>query len=168
MKRRFALFLLVLILGACTQSFPFTESPPTYDSCAFVWANKDLSELSETLENEIHLIDSAATARAVAFGENCVYSDGHSTFGAIETDYYITTTVADISDYESFGNWISQTVPIVQTISEAASGPHDGYIEYTFRSSESDSFSVRVPLDNYEEKTKGLTGEDLFLLFQNP
>ena len=165
MKTRGTLLFLTLVLCACSRSIPAPIITPTYDGCAFVWANKDLPELSETLEKEIQALDRGSTARAVAFGENCVYMDGHSTFGAIETDFYITTTVTDISDLELFGNWISQTVPVVQSVSEAAAGPHLGFIEYTFKSNDDDAFSVRVPLEKYDEKVNGLSGENIFLLF---
>jgi len=155
------------MLCACSRSTPAPEVPPAYDGCAFVWANKDLPEISESLEAKIQAIDPNATARAAAFGEDCIYQDGHSTFGAIETDYYITTTVDDLSEYVVFGNWIAQTVPVVRSVSEATPGPRDGFIEYTYKSKENETLSVRVPLEKYDETSSGLTGEELFLLFYN-
>ena len=91
---------------------PITEAPVS-EPCAYVWAYHDAPELTEKLNTAVQAINPAASARAQLFGEDCVYADGHSTFGAMETDFYVHAPADDLTNEEAFGNWMAQVMPIV-------------------------------------------------------
>ena len=55
------------------------------------------------IDEEIRAIDPAASGNASYYGEDCVYADGHSTFSAMETDFYVRIPVDDLTNEEAFG-----------------------------------------------------------------
>jgi len=145
-------------------NFPITQ-PPT-EQCAFSWANSPLDELSELLDGEVKSFNSMASALASAFGEDCIYSDGHKVFHAIETDFYINLSVSDLTDFESFGNWISQTISLINALPpDMIEGPQSGFVEYNYIKNENEHLIVRVPIQEYADAANGKTGESLFLTF---
>src|SRR5215204_2146767 len=72
---------------------------PTYEGCGYQWAYKDMPELNEPFDEAIKIINTDAKAWATAFGEDCVYADGHTDFSAMETDFYVHLPVADLSNF---------------------------------------------------------------------
>ena len=40
----------------------------------------------------LQAVDTNLTGNAYAYGENCVYADGHNTFAAMETDFRVKVT----------------------------------------------------------------------------
>jgi hypothetical protein len=145
-------------------NFPTTD--PLSDTCAFVWANPLLEELTAIFDTEVKKLNFEASAHASAFGEDCVYPNGKIVFFAMETDFYIILPVSDLTDFVSFGNWIAKTMPVVNSLpKDMIEGPNSGFVEYTFENSENDILIVRIPINEYKEKVNGITGEDLFLLF---
>jgi hypothetical protein len=145
--------------------FPVTQ-PSSSGNCAFSWANSPLEELTDAFETAIKELNPVASARAVAFGEDCVYQDGSKKFLAIETDFYIDLHVTDLTDYEAFGNWVGQTMPVVNSLpADMIEGPQSGFVEYSFTKSQNEHLIVRVPIQAYEETANGKTGEELFRMF---
>ncbi len=145
-------------------NFPVTES--SSDKCAFMWAHPTLEELTKIFDLAIKKINSEASGQATSFGEDCVYEDGRKVFFGIETDFYITLPVTDLSDFETFGNWIAQTMPIVNGLPpDMIEGSNSGFVEYRFSKTENDTLIVRVPIQDYDETAKGKTGEELFQVF---
>ena len=139
---------------------------PTTEQCAFSWANSPLDELSALLDDEVKSLNSTASARASAFGEDCNYSDGRKVFHAIETDFYINLPASDLTDFESFGNWISQTMPLINALpADMIEGPQSGFVEYSFTKNDNEHLIVRVPIQGYTDATDGKSGESLFLTF---
>ena len=182
MKIKAALLIWTLVLCACSPAIITPQTPPTQnssitpsalpetnsttDQCAFSWANSPLEELSDVLDVEVKTLNSAASARASAFGEDCIYSDGHKVFHAIETDFYIDLPVADLIDFDSFGNWVAQTMSLVNALSlDKLEGPHTGFVEYSFTKNQTEHLVVRVPIQTYNETANGKTGDELFRLF---
>src|SRR3989304_182060 len=99
-----------------TAKFSATETEtitPAYEGCAYTWASHDAPELTEKVDAAIVALNEQASARASLFGEDCIYADGHSVFGAMETDFYVRLPVNDLTAEEDFGNWISQVLPII-------------------------------------------------------
>lgn len=139
--------------------------PPTMEMCAFVWAAHDAPELTETLNKQVQELDSAASASARYFGEDCVYADGRSTFGVMETDFYITLLTDNVNDPESFGNWIADSMPLVLSLPAAEIQGRFGFVEYVFVASNSETVTVRVPADTFIEQTDGKRGAELFGLY---
>ncbi|MBI5840892.1 MAG: hypothetical protein HZB19_12390 [Chloroflexi bacterium] len=182
------LLFLTLMLGACSrniltpQATP-TKSPtrtknathaptptftPAYESCYFVWASQELPELTQKMDIEIRALDPNASANASAFGEDCVFADGHSTFSAMETDFYIRMPVSDLTDEEAFGNWMAQVMLVIlQLPSEEVPGPQPGFVEFWFIKSDTENLVVRVPIQQYKD-VKEKTGMELFRWFYIP
>src|SRR5512139_166684 len=74
----------------------FVTAPPTYPrDCGYQWAQHDLPELSSQLLQSMQALQPDAQAQAFAFGEDCNYADGTSTFVPMETDFNITIPVSD-------------------------------------------------------------------------
>jgi hypothetical protein len=162
-----------LILGACTTgvSFPQTVPPLTTEAspalpttgvpsnpqeCGYQWAYKDLPELSSSFHQSILVLHPEAQASAFAFGENCVHSDGSADFIAMETDFNVHLPVAELTDYGSFGNWISQVIGIVEQLpSNLLLGPQPGVLEFKFIKSEAEFLYARVPIQQYRETAGG-------------
>ena len=141
----------------------------TSESCAFSWAQYRIEELSKVFDTALKNLNSKASGYASAFGEDCIYQDGRKKFGAIETDFYINLAVSDLADFESFGNWIAQSMPIVNSMpKDMIQGPQKGYVEYTFHKGGMDSIIVRVPIQEYNDSAIGMTGKTLFLFFYQP
>ncbi|HAV78520.1 MAG TPA: hypothetical protein DCX53_14320 [Anaerolineae bacterium] len=144
----------------------FPDTPPTSDTCAFIWAHPLLEELTILFEAEIKKVEPQATAHASSFGEDCVYADGRRVFFGIETDFYLDLPVANLTDFDSFGDWIAQTMPIVESMPpDMLEGSQTGFVEYKFAVNATEFLTVRVPIQQYRDIADGKTGEELFRLF---
>jgi hypothetical protein len=178
--KKIIILLGVLILGACTfllRSFissltqtitptPSVTITPTYEGCYYVWANQSLPEITKKLDAAIRKLQPTASANASAFGENCVYADGHSTFGAMETDFYVQLSIENRSDEDAMGNWIAQVMPLIDQLTGVPGGP--GYVEFSFQDNQPSPLVVRVPIRQYKSEAQGLSGAELFRLFYTP
>jgi len=139
---------------------------PTFEGCAYVWAYRDVPALTVSLQEAVKELDPGAQARAEAFGENCVHADGHSEFGAMETDFYVRVPVNSLADEEGMGNWIVRVLAVItQFPPEQVPGGHSGFVEFRFVRSETDYTLIRVPIDRYERAAGGKTGAELFNMF---
>jgi len=177
MKRLLPL-LCLLLLASCNlprpasvpptdtvtpSAAPVTEIPAAASQpCYYVWASQGLPEISAELQTALQAILPEATARAAAFGEDCVAQDGSSTFGAMETDFYLTIPVADLQDNEALGAAIERVLAVVDGfLRPRVPGPNDGFVEFTFTSA-SDQRVLRVPIPLGKElRGKGLRGAAL-------
>jgi hypothetical protein len=148
---------------AAAETIP-TE-PPTAEPCGYVWAYHDAPELTERLNSAVQTIDPDASARAQLFGEDCVYADGRSTFGVMETDFYIHLPADDLTDKESFGNWMAQVMPIVTEIPRGEIQGKYGFVEFWFEKNEAEHVIARVPIQKYMDEAQDKTGAELFNMF---
>ena len=138
---------------------------PAYEGCAYTWAYHDDPALTEKLNTQIQALDENANASATLFGEDCLYADGHSTFGVMETDFYIRLQVEDLSDEEPLGNWIHESMEVVtQLPREEIQGGRYGFVEYYFET-ESEKITLRVPIQKYLDEAQSKSGVDLFQMF---
>jgi hypothetical protein len=140
--------LFALRQGTLTAniSAPPTASVAENQPCAYTWAYKDLLEISAEFEAAVQAVRPEASARAMAFGEDCVAANGSSTFGAMETDFYVILSVADLTDDETLGNFIEQILPIMDNFAAPrVPGPKEGFVEFTFRNGENQRV-IRVPI----------------------
>jgi hypothetical protein len=175
--KKIIILLGVLILSACAFSLrsfissltqTMTPTPPmtitpTYEGCYYVWANQSLPEITEKLDAAIRKLQPTASANASAFGENCVYADGHSTFGAMETDFYVYLSIESRSDEDAMGNWIAQVMPVIDQLTGVPGNP--GFVEFSFQDNEPSPLIVRVPIYKYKNEAQGLSGAELFRRF---
>jgi hypothetical protein len=152
-----------------SMTFPSpTEIPTTAEAdgqCGYMWATHNADELSAMIDEEIRAIDSAASGNASYYGEDCVYADGHSTFSAMETDFYVRIPVDDLTNEEDFGDWISQVMKIVIAFPREQIQGNYGFVEFWFEKSEGENVIVRVPIQKYMDGTHGITGAALFRMF---
>lgn len=145
---------------------PDGNTQPQTGQCAFSWAQQPLEELTVVFEALIKELNPEATARATAFGEDCNYPDGQKIFLAMETDFYIDLPATNLTNFESFGNWIARTMSVTASLpSDLIEGSHVGFVEYRFVTNENESLIVRVPIQAYNDTAQGNTGEELFNLF---
>jgi hypothetical protein len=140
-------------------------SAPLEGPCAYVWANHDAPELTQKLDAAIRAINSDASARADLYGEDCVYADGRSTFGAMETDFYVRLPADDLKNEEAFGNWMAQVLPIIVQIPREEIQGNYGFVEFWFEKNDAEHLIVRAPIQKYTSEAQGKTGAELFRLF---
>ena len=145
-----------------TETVTFT---PAYEGCAFTWAYHDAPELTKKIDEAVRAMDPNARANAKLFGEDCVYADGRSTFGVMETDIYVDLTVVDLADNELFGNWMAQVMAMVMEIPRDELQGNYGFVEFWFDKSETEHLVVRVPIQKYLDDGQGKTGEEFLQLF---
>lgn len=180
--RRF-FFLCIFLLTACAPSSPLTavpatstdtptpivtdtpEIPPTFEGCGYMWASQDLPDVSKKVNDLLQAIDPNITASAYAFGENCVYADGHSTFGAMETDYRVKVGVKNIKDETTLGNLIAKVMGVIIKIPLSdVQGPNPGRVEFTFVHG-TEQVAVTVQINVYTHDAIALKGDELFKFF---
>jgi hypothetical protein len=132
-----------------------------------MWAYHDSPALTEKINIVVSDINPHAGARAELFGEDCIYADGHSTFGAVETDFYVQLPVDNLTDEEVFGNWMAQVMSFVIQIPKVELEGNYGFVEFTFIKSDTERIIVRVPISAYLAETEK-TGTELFRFFYIP
>lgn len=133
--------------------------------CAFMWAYHDDEELTAQLDQQVKSVDPTASASARLFGEDCVYEDGHSTFGVMETDFYIRLPVDDLTNEEFLGNWMGEILTLVAEIPRDEIQGNYGFVEFVFENPPSQSSIVRVPLQDHLNLGQTVIGDDLYQLY---
>lgn len=150
-----------------TETIAAASETPTvtaeYKPCYFVWATQELPEIQQEFQSAVQGLFPEAEARANAYGENCVAEDGSFTFGAMETDFYISVPVKDTSDDAALGEIVERVVRLVfeRFPRPKVPGPMDGFVEFSF-AAESGNRVIRVKLALARELLeKGLRGAEL-------
>ena len=145
---------------------------PTFAGCAYVWASQDMPELSRLLNLKLQGLGKSASGLtyasglAYAYGENCVYADGHQTFSAMETDFRIGIQVTTIRDEGTMGEWMYKVMQIIVAIpQEHLEGPQPGRVDFDFKDRESSDLFVTVPIDRFLAEAGNSHGIPLFKLF---
>ncbi|MBI5946401.1 MAG: hypothetical protein HY864_18725 [Chloroflexi bacterium] len=147
---------------------PATDTPTIAQSvgqCAYTWAYHNADELSAMIDAEMRQLNPAASGNASFFGEDCVYADGTSTFGAMETDFYVRIPVADLTNEDALGEWLSQVLRVVLEFPRELIQGNYGFVEFWFEKSDSEQLVVRVPIQKYMDGTHGISGAALFRMF---
>ena len=141
---------------------------PTYEGCAFIWANHDSPELTDKLNLAIREMESKADANASLFGEDCVYADGHATFSTMETDFYVRLPVDELNNEEALGNWMARVLTMIVAIPREEIPGNYGFVEFWFIKGDVDKLIVRVPIQEYLNEAQGITGTTLIRMFLEP
>ena len=165
--KRFVLSLCLLLLNAC--SLPLTPiSSSSTGNCGSQWATKDLPELTRQLDASIKSLDPNAKAWATAYGEDCIYADGHADFSALETDFNVTLQVSDLSNEADLGGWIVKVMQIVENIpEEKIMGPQPGRVSIAFQAGSEQKF-VNFYLNQYQILPSGLSDTEIYEALQTP
>lgn len=148
-----------------TDTSPRPSETPTVGPCGFVWASQGLPELSAQLLKRLNEAGLPVTAaRAEAYGENCIYSDGAlAYFAAMQTDYHITLAVETLADAESLGSLLEQTLEIIDGFPVGETpGPNPGYIGITFQAGETVENLWFQQTQSDSLRAQGLSGEQLY------
>ena len=173
MKRVFIIFLPVLLI-ACFLSIPLPKSPSipvasitpiTESPCALVEGRKTLDDISEQFLGKLTSAGlPVESARAEAYGENCITADGSVVrFAARETDFYVTLTVADLADETALGNLLEQTLAVIdQFPANQTPGPNPGYVGITFKTGELVQNLWFMQTKVNDLRAQGLKGADLY------
>jgi len=179
--KRYRNWIIVFILSATTgavalqhklmpatidvnETAPITRTPA--GPCAYMWATQAVPELTEKIETAVLALDADAKIRAEAYGENCVYSDGSATFGAMETDLYIRMNVEDLTNEEAFGNWMAKIMTLIIQIPENEFPGGYGFAEFWFEKTDAEYVIVRAQIPEYfDTEVQAKSGAELFRLF---
>ncbi len=157
----------VITIAPTVEPSP-TVGVDTSGGCGYMWAYHDDPELTATLDQAIRQLDPTASAFAQLFGEDCVYADGHATFSAMETDFYIHLPVEDLTAEEDFGNWVKQAMSIVTALPDESIQGKKGFVEFSFTEADSDKIIFRVDVVDYTANPSNLAGAELFQTYYPP
>ncbi len=156
-----------------TTGTPLTEMPPPDESrsCAFVWARRELPELSARLEQALQGIEALRfTARAVAYGEDCLDAEGDLVyFAAMQTDFYIMLEIENLADEAHLGSLLERVLTALNQFPiEQTPGPNPGYVSITFQAA-GEARNLRFTVTQAEDALRqGLRGADLLHALQPP
>jgi len=141
-----------------------TETPTAvFEGCGYMWAYHEDPAMSAKVDALVKALDPTASASATLFGEDCVYADGHSTFGVMETSFRVRTFFDAFNNEEAFGNWMKQVMDVILQIPrEEIQGPMDGFVEFLHVKGEVVTPVVRVSIRQYKDEAQGKTGAELF------
>ncbi len=160
---------IIPITGTPSQTL-IVDSPsetPTYAGCAFMWAYHDLPEESKKIEEAIKEIDPSATAFAQAYGEDCVYGDGTSSFGAMETDFYFIFET-DLTNEDELGRLMIQSMKVLTAFPPGiVPGSQVGQATFTFKQGVQE-INVFVDIKMYNELPLELSNKAVFQKFKTP
>ena len=146
-------------------------SPTVVDNsgnCGYMWAYHDDPELTANVVEVIRQLNPAGSGNAQQFGEDCVYTDGHSTFGAMETDFYVHLPAEDLSAEENFGNWVKQAMDIITALPDDSIQGKKGFVEFSFIKTDTNRIIFRVDIADYLNNASNMTGIDLFRKYYLP
>ena len=175
--KRFLIFMLLLVLTACAVpvggAIPAGDNPPgpltvtpavSSAQCAFVEARQTQPELSAGL---IEKLKQAAlpveTARAEAYGENCIAADNTIvSFAQRETDFYITLNTLNLADPSALGSLLEKALTVIDQFPPDQLGPNPGYIGVTFQAGSQVQNLWFTRTRANELRKQGLKGADLY------
>ena len=139
------------------------QTPAEYPrDCSYNWAYKSLPRLSEQVQAVVRELYPDAEAHAQAYGEDCIYADGHADFIAMETDYLLTLQVSDLDDDAEAGTMIRRTADLLlaRFPTGETPGPKPGWFRYRFTSVEQERYMSFNTAD-YQKLPPNLTGAEL-------
>jgi hypothetical protein len=143
-----------------------SSTAPLPDSCAFVWSNRSLPELSTEVNQAFRKHGLAEVeVEASAYGEDCLDPATNEVvrFTAIQTDFFLNVAVESIENHQVLGDWIEKSILVLNEFPPGkAPGPNLGMIGLIFTSS-SDSVNLSFPISKCKNLlAEGLKGGELF------
>ncbi len=164
-----ALLAATVAVASPTEYIPtLIPVTPTSAGCTLVSGTQDMPELTRQLNAKLQNTSLDASGLAYAFGQYCVYGDGHQTFSALETDFRIGVKTKVIQDEGTLGDWIYKVMTIVLALpADQLQGPQSGRVDFDFKEPDPAELFVTVPIDKYRSEADGLHGAELLHLFYN-
>ena len=143
-----------------------TETPNTQSQpCGYQWAYHNAPDLTNAFDTSVKDLNSNGSGRVEFFGEDCIYTDGTTTFLPMETDFYVRLQVEDLNNEEVFGDWIAQVMELVLQIPRDQLSGKYGFVEFWFEKSETEHLTLRLPIQRYIDESQGKSGAELFQMF---
>jgi hypothetical protein len=163
---------------AATLATPHIDQPPnpngdanavplTPQDCAYQWTTQDLPALSGSFQQSVQALQPRAQAKAFAFGENCIRTDGTIvSFTATETDFNVTLHVDDLANESVLGRWIVQVMQIIAGIPpDQILGPRPGRVSIVFQSSTAQRV-INFYIDQFQQLPQGLSHTEVYEALQ--
>jgi hypothetical protein len=139
-RRIVAIFLPVLILTACHIPYSISgtaTATANSHNCYYNWDSQPLPALSANVQSAINAAGLTGISTIVqAYGENCYDSQTNKpvSFIPMETDFYFTAKVADLTDQSNLGNLLEKILHVLETIPpRKIPGPEPGKIAVSFQ-----------------------------------
>jgi len=140
--------------------------PPASEGCGYMWATQNLTDLTLVLQAAIKNLQPDAESYAFAFGEDCIYQDGHKTFSAMETDFNVTMPATDLTDENALGEWIVRVMEVIGDLpAEKIVGPRPGRVTIIFMSGTDQKF-VQFYIDKYQALDPNMNGWEIYQALQ--
>lgn len=174
MRKIIAIILPVLLLATCNlpHSIPATVTTTANShNCYLNWASQPLPDLSRHVQaaiNAARLKDVGANAQA--YGENCYDSQTNKpvSFSTLETDFYITVKVANLTDQTNMGNLLERILVVLDTFPAGKiPGPQPGSISVSFRGGSQELNLTFTVTAGKSARLQGLHDAALFEKLQN-
>ncbi len=170
MRKTLASVLIVLLVAACNlppstpDIVPTTASP---QNCFFTWDSQSLPDLTEKVQSAINTAGlTRVSANVQAYGENCTDPQTNKlvSFSTLETDFYITVKIANLTDQAAMGNLLDKILVVLDGFPVGKiPGPQPGNIAVSFQAgSEQLNLMFTVP-EGKSARQQGLHGAALFV-----
>ena len=167
-----ALALLALIQVACSiPSLPGAPTtvtlvaPTAVGPCGWVWASSPLPDLSAQVQAALDDAGiSAESARAAAYGENCIDAETNEVrrFAAMQTDFHVTLPVDDAEDLEALGDSAASVLAVLDGFPpNETPGPRSGQVGITFVAGDEQVALWFTYLEGVKARDQGLGGPAL-------
>jgi hypothetical protein len=170
MRKFIHLLLLLFLLAGCNTLLlkPKLDPTPTIvpsTQCAWNWATQALPELSAKVEADMQAAGlKGITARAEAYGENCVITGGKvDHFATMETDFRLSVQVGNLKDTDDLGSLLERILVVLERFPTGSiPGPNPGFIGVSFQKG-SEQLNLWFPVTTGRSVlAKGYHGAALF------
>jgi hypothetical protein len=165
--------LLVLPATAVSPPTPSHTTAPSTDQtgpsqgCYYVWATRDLPELSSQLQAQMAAAGSPLGVSAYAFGEECRAESGEVAFLAMETDFRVRVPVDSLGDEEALGTSILIAMTIIEALpAQQLAGDQPGRVDFEFAAGDSQSLRLNIDIARFRHEAAGLRGAELYQYFE--
>lgn len=161
-------------VAASQPSTPPTAIPGTEESnpsqgCYYVWATRELPDLTAALAAGLAAVSPHLQGSAYAFGEECRSDSGTVTFLAMETDFRVRVAVATLADEDALGNAIQATMMTIDALpDDQMAGTRPGRVEFEFVEESSQSLRLTIDITRFRQEAGDRQGAALFRLFRTP
>ena len=169
MRKFLASILIVILLAACNLPISTPDNVSTTASsqnCVLTWASQSLP--GPTVKVQSALTSAGLTGVSVeveAYGENCTDPQTNKpvSFSTLETDFYITVKMANLTDKAAMGNSLEKILVVLDAFPVGQiPGPQPGNVSVSFEAG-SDRLNIMftVPAGK-SARLIGLHGAALF------
>jgi hypothetical protein len=135
--------------------------------CYYVWATRELPELSTALRENLMQAGGALDGSAYAFGEECRADSGEVTFLAMQTDFRVRAHVDSLENEAALGNSIRAAMTAIEALGdEQLSGRGPGRVEFEFTAPDGQALRLIIEVTRFRQEAGNLEGSALFGLFQ--